>query len=63
VIFYLAETKARDIKLSCEHQGFGWFSFKDAKRILGKYRDSEKVLKQAHDFLIRSQRSHHQHQA
>jgi bis(5'-nucleosidyl)-tetraphosphatase len=51
VIFYLAETRARDIKISDEHQGYGWFTFRDASKILGKYRDSQKVLRQAFDFL------------
>lgn len=51
VIFYLAETHARDVKISFEHQGYGWFAIKDARRILGDYKDSQKVLKQAYDFL------------
>jgi bis(5'-nucleosidyl)-tetraphosphatase len=51
VIFYLAETRARDIKISDEHQGYGWFTYRDASKILGKYRDSQKVLRQAFEFL------------
>jgi len=51
VIFYLAETRLRDIKISDEHEGFGWFLYKDAKRILKSYKDSESVLKKAHDFI------------
>ena len=51
VVFYLAETKKRDIKISEEHSGFGWFLYRDAKRMLKNYRDSESVLKKAHDFI------------
>ena len=51
VIFYLAETHNREVKISYEHQGYGWFLFRDAQKILGKYRDSRNVLKQAYDFL------------
>lgn len=51
VIFYLAETKVREIRLSEEHLGYAWFSFHEAKRILGKYRDSQRVLHQAYGFL------------
>lgn len=51
VIFYLAETRERDIKISDEHQGYGWFTFREASKILGKYRDSQKVLRQAFEFL------------
>jgi bis(5'-nucleosidyl)-tetraphosphatase len=51
VIFYLAETRTKDVKISEEHHGYGWFLFRDAQRILGKYRDSQKVLSQAYHFL------------
>ena len=51
VIFYLAETRAREVKISDEHQGYGWFTFREANKILGRYRDSQKVLRQAFDFL------------
>ncbi|KKW46662.1 MAG: hypothetical protein UY96_C0002G0002 [Parcubacteria group bacterium GW2011_GWB1_56_8] len=51
VIFYLAETRRADIKLSHEHNGYGWFLLNDARRILGGYRASQKILKQAHDLI------------
>ena len=53
VIFYLAETGRRQIKVSSEHEGFGWFLYKDAQGLLRSYKDSEIVLKQAHTFLRR----------
>ena len=55
VIFYLAETHSPRVVVSREHQGYGWFSYRDAKRILFKYRDSQKVLDQAYQFLRRRQ--------
>jgi len=51
VIFYLAETNKPDIKITSEHQGYAWFSFSEAKRILNRYQDSQKVLNQVHGFL------------
>lgn len=53
VIFYLAETRRRQIKISSEHEGFGWFLYKDAQELLKYYKDSETVLRQAHAFLRR----------
>ena len=54
VIFYLAETTERDIKISSEHDGFGWFSHKDARYILSNYKDSQKLLKSVSDFVKQS---------
>lgn len=51
VIFYLAEARASEVKVSFEHQGYGWFLFKDAQRILEEYKDSRKVLRRAYDFI------------
>jgi len=56
VIFYLAETKKREIKLSPEHGGYAWFAFKDAMNVLDKYKDSQRVLKEVHNFLKNSDR-------
>jgi len=54
VIFYLAETRKKEIKLSPEHEGYGWFCFKDAMKILEKYKDSQRVLKEVNSFLRRN---------
>jgi 8-oxo-dGTP pyrophosphatase MutT (NUDIX family) len=51
VIFYLAETRKSEIKLSKEHGGYAWFAFKDAMKILEKYKDSQRVLKEAYGFI------------
>lgn len=55
VIFYLAETKKRIVNVSEEHDGYGWFTYKEAIEILGKYKDSQRVLNQANSFLRRQQ--------
>jgi 8-oxo-dGTP pyrophosphatase MutT (NUDIX family) len=51
VIFYLAETQKSEIRLSKEHGGYAWFAFKDAMKILEKYKDSQRVLREAYGFL------------
>lgn len=56
VIFYLAETKKPQIRISYEHDGYGWFTYKEAMKILGKYKDSQRILTQAHDFLIKAKK-------
>lgn len=53
VIFYLAETNKRDVKISKEHQGYAWFLYREAGRILGEYKDSQKVLRNVYGFLHR----------
>ena len=50
-IFYLAETKRADIRLSKEHGGYGWFTYREALKILSKHKDSQRVLRQAHETL------------
>lgn len=47
VIFYLAETKKSHIKISEEHDGYGWFSLKEAQRHLGRYHKRKKLLQKA----------------
>jgi 8-oxo-dGTP pyrophosphatase MutT (NUDIX family) len=62
IIFYVAETRKAVIKLSEKthgerHQGYGWFPYREATRILGKYRESQRVLKEAYDFICRKSNS------
>lgn len=51
VILYLAETRNSRIRLSSEHQGYGWFSYPEAMRILARYKGNQKILKQAYDYI------------
>jgi 8-oxo-dGTP pyrophosphatase MutT (NUDIX family) len=50
VIFYLAESRRSEIKLSYEHEGYGWFLRRDAMRII-KFRNLRTILKRADDLL------------
>ncbi len=56
VIFYLAETKKSVVRVSKEHEGYGWFTYKEAMKILSKYKDTQKILTQANEFLGRQKR-------
>ncbi len=58
VIFYLAETRQPRIALSHEHQGYGWFTYREAMKILGRHKDSQRVLTQANEFIHHSERGH-----
>lgn len=51
VILYLAETKKRDVTVSWEHEGYGWFTIVEAKRILAKYPENVRIIQKAYDFL------------
>ena len=51
VILYLAETKQPKITVSWEHEGYGWFSFNEAKKLLEKYQENIRILTTVHDFL------------
>lgn len=57
VIFFLAQTYKGEIKLSSEHEGYGWFLFRDAQRLL-KHRNSKMILKNANDYLRRKSLPH-----
>ena len=50
VIFYLVETRKRDIRISREHEGYGWFLPGDAIRT-SKFRNSKEIIKKAYDFI------------
>lgn len=54
VIFYLAETNKKIIKLEDRSQGFGWFGYKEALKIFSgpKNNENRKVLVKANNFLI-----------
>ncbi len=55
VIFYLAETKRSWVKLSYEHDGYAWLTYKEAINIL-KHKDSQGVLMQANEFLVKTKK-------
>lgn len=51
VILFLAETNKKRINISWEHEGYGWFPFSYAKRLLSRYRENLKILENAYNFL------------
>ena len=50
VIYFLAETKTSDVKVSFEHVGFEWCSFSAALEKI-TFKNSKEVLKKAEEFL------------
>lgn len=50
VIFYLTETKTKDIKISFEHVDFKWLYFSEAISIM-KFREGKRVLTKANEVL------------
>ena len=51
VILYLAETRQPNITVSDEHEGYGWFTFSEARRVLSRYPENIRILTTAYDFL------------
>ena len=56
VKFFLAETNKEEINISKEHNGFGWFLYKDANKILSLHKESQAVLRKANNFINRRPR-------
>ena len=52
VIFYLAETKTKEIKLSFEHIGFDWLLYEEALDRL-TYKNAKDILKKANNFILK----------
>ena len=50
VIYYLAETKIKNVKISSEHIGFEWLGYKDALARI-TYKNGKDVLKKADKHL------------
>ncbi|KKT41697.1 MAG: NUDIX hydrolase [Candidatus Giovannonibacteria bacterium GW2011_GWA2_44_13b] len=50
VIFYLAQSRTRDVTVSMEHNGYGWFTYKEAIKIV-KFQNLRNIIKKANDIL------------
>ena len=50
VIFYLAKTNTKNVKLSFEHQGYRWLTYDGAMKIL-TYKNAKMILEEANKFL------------
>ncbi|XOB42708.1 MAG: bis(5'-nucleosyl)-tetraphosphatase [Candidatus Nealsonbacteria bacterium] len=53
VIFFLAETRTKEIKLSYEHIGFKWLPYDKALEQL-TFENAKKVLKKVNDLIIKN---------
>lgn len=51
VIFYLARTDEKNVKISYEHKGFKWLKYKEALNKI-TYKNAKEILSDAHEFLI-----------
>ncbi len=54
VVFLLAETRTKAVKLSFEHIGFEWLPYEAAIERT-TFKDEKEVLKKAHEFVRRGQ--------
>lgn len=52
VIFFLAQATKPEVKISWEHEGYGWFVYREAIKIL-KHRNIKLILKQANEHLLK----------
>jgi len=50
VVYLLAETQEKLVKLSDEHIGYKWLPFEEAMHVL-TFSQSKDILKKAHDYL------------
>lgn len=50
VIFFLAETKTKEVKISFEHEGYEWLPYEKALKQL-TFVNAKKVLKKANGYL------------
>jgi len=50
IIFYLAETKTKRVKISFEHNDYAWLPFQKALKKL-TYKKSKEILKKANELL------------
>jgi len=53
VIYYLTETKERDIKISHEHIGSGWFSYENTMNKLA-HENGKRIMRKAGEFLSKT---------
>ncbi len=60
VIYYLAESRKKEIKISDEHQGFAWLPYEEARRLL-IYPQLRAILKKAYE-TIKQGKSFHDYQ-
>ncbi|MFQ6617939.1 MAG: bis(5'-nucleosyl)-tetraphosphatase [Fidelibacterota bacterium] len=52
VIFYMAETKTKDVKISYEHIGYTWLDYTHAHRKL-TFKNAKDTLQKANEFYLK----------
>jgi 8-oxo-dGTP pyrophosphatase MutT (NUDIX family) len=52
VVFFLVETKIKDVKISFEHKDFKWLPFDEAYKQV-TFKNAKTVLKKANEFLTK----------
>lgn len=50
VVFFLAETKTKEVKISLEHEGFKWLPYEDALKQI-TFKNAKKILQKANNFI------------
>lgn len=50
VVFYLIETKTKDVEISWEHIGYKWLPYQEALEQI-TFKNAKETLKKANDFL------------
>lgn len=53
VIFYLSETKNKNVKLSFEHKDYAWLNYNDAMKLL-TYKNAKIILEEVNILLTKS---------
>ncbi len=51
VVFFVAETRIKEVKISSEHRGFLWLPIEEAIKKT-TFKNSKKLLKEANDFIL-----------
>lgn len=51
VVFFLAETKTKEVSISHEHVGYKWLNYNDAEKQL-THKNAKDILRKANDYLI-----------
>ncbi|MDO8522961.1 MAG: NUDIX domain-containing protein [bacterium] len=52
VIFYLAQSRKQEVAVSEEHDGYGWFTYREALKIL-KHENNKNTIKKANSLLVK----------
>ena len=50
-VFFIAEAKSKEVKISKEHEDFKWADFEDAIKLM-KHKNQKEMLKRANDFIL-----------